>query len=431
EITTFCGSDAVLPATMSGQYGYVYSGECHMLPDYDKEFFEELVRNSSSVQEVKDKVEALNSIGVTVDDCGVDYTDRDSLIRDAYLCEDGEWSEDAFFHHRGWHSHRAINFPDVFSSSSSSIEDNCPVSPDPDCPYCDCKEFFQVKELDCEHDMEGVRVRIEKHECPQYGGAESYKLYAYDFCECEPGPITESQNCHDYYRERNWYRDMSGGSTWRYATGRVSRIFQGICENGRLVKSGDPIGADTSECVCRNYNDIIDYNDCPAGLTNSWSFQGQIFKNVESVEYKRYTCPEGYNEDEFGNKLPLAGYYEDETTFGPVECACDDTLTKEFTRDCEDEDLGGKVVYEAKWDCDLNDWEPENKWKKISDTCRPCSWQPQGNNISEPVNYGEIRPGDPCSCSNTERKECIAEYLGSSGLKKLFAAGCKCTLQGG
>ncbi|MFP4097402.1 MAG: type II secretion system protein [Alphaproteobacteria bacterium] len=406
EITTFCGSDAVLPATMSGQYANVYSGECRMLPDYDEDFFRELVNGSASVQEVKDKVEALNSIGLTVGECN-DYTDPDNMVKDMYLCEDGEWSDGP-----------VVRWPMSVNATNWLADNSCPDSTQlvDDCHDCWCQEHYQVSEKDCDYDMPGTRLLIHKFECPQSSGYTRYIHWVYDFCECEPGVIQDDTAC-DY-----WYSDRTPDPFDFGLKGRVTITYEGICENGQLIKSGDPIGADTSDCRCVEEDDVFDYNDCPVGQTNNWFFQGQEMVNVESIEYTLSTCPDAYIVDEFGNKIPKPVYWEDEATFGPVECACDDSIKKEVTKPCEDEDLGGEgLVYEVEWDCDLNDWEPENKWTKIREDCRACEWQKQGN-ATESSEFFKVEEGDVCACGTSPNNSC------RSHPGKNYAAGCECAL---
>ena len=386
-----------IQGTYSGGYRSVYSGECRMITDYNAAYFEANISGMITVAEAQPLIDTLNAEVRTVGDCGTDYTDSDTQVRDFYLCSNGTWGYDKTYERGSPWDGFPSNIADFGYIGDDPINDV--INHD-----CWCREDYKVREEDCDNGFEGRRLVIEKHNCPQtYHNWE--EIYATDFfCECVEGTSEQPVTCDSYYDQ------ITGGSGTTGLTGNVKLIYALTCDvDGNSVLSENPVDSDTSGCVCETRADIINRSYCPEGDINEWVWTDtdgvpHAETAVVSVSVKDWLCPGTYVSDTFGNPVPNPAYYGDEIIYGPETCECDGTYTSEATLSCSlFNKRGGGMTYTRKWDCNTEAWELEDLWELDVDDCDSCAWQsPDGSPSLEDYRYGGSahEVGAPCSCND-------------------------------
>ncbi len=418
EITTTCGDDRTIEETYSGGYRHAYSGECRMITDYSGFHFEEVLEGMT-LEEIEDYIETINSEERTIVDCGPE--ERDSLVRDTYRCNAGEW-EHVSAHERRYAWSR---YPSDFETSKDPWPAEISYTgddPDNNNHYhdCWCREDYRVITPRCRGGLSGNRIVIQKHRCPQTVHHWSTIYDNDEFCECVPRTLVERQSCNSYYDEINGTTGTVG------LEGEVVLTYDVRCEDGEEVISDDPLVE--IDCRCASPDDDIEVRRtyCPTGYTNSWSWEGGEEVGVSELYISEWVCP-----DTSSGGLPDPGYWSDFTLYEPIpECVCDESITDIVVRDCPSELSGSGIRYEREWDCSINDWEPEEEWEEISRDCNSCSWSvPSGSASIEDAALGgpKKKVGRRCDCDEGIARFCWDNGPGEDNF--YVWAGCQCTVQ--
>lgn len=412
-VTTTCGDSRSIPATFSGGYESVYSGECRTMTDYDDAYFTTALSGMNAGQ-IGAHINSLNAETRTIEDCGPNSSG--SQVRDSYLCTSGSWSL-ATTHERRypWYSFPSQSYNGGSWPAETSYN-GADASNSNHYHDCWCREDYRVyADSYCPGGLTGTRIRIQKHTCPQTQHYWSTVHTSYDLCGCSPSQTVELQSCNSYYDEVNGTSGTSG------LTGSVALTYDITCVSDTPVQSAVPSNIDTAGCACPANSPVIGRTYCATGTTNSWSWAGGSEVGVESLSITNWTCPGTTT-----GGLPDPGAWDSTIDYSPIPaCTCDTSLTDTVVEACP-AGLDGTITYERDWDCSISNWEVRDDWDVISNDCKSCSWTaPSGSPSLEDFAYGEEK-GATCACGDAPAAFCH-DY--ASGGKYNVWTGCQCEVQ--
>lgn len=422
NVTGFCGGSFTIgnaaPGTASGLFETTFEGECRMITDYDATYFATQIAGMSSFGQVQGHVNSLNGGPRNVTTCD---SGNDSQVRNAFRCENGNFNLIRAHEKKGPNQ----NFPaNLITTSSSWPAENSYSGSDPNNNNwghdCWCREDYRAQNLSCPGGLAGVRVRIQKHRCPQTTHQWETIYQTDQFCACAPGTTTTTQSCNSYYDEVNGTSGTTG------LTGTVTKTFDINCVAGAPVTDPTPSSIDAGDCACAGNTDIVNRTYCSFGLTNSWSWPGGTETGVETLSTQEWNCPATTS-----GGLPDPGYYGPLTPYSPIPaCTCDSGIDDIEVQACPSGLQGTGVVYRKEWDCTLNgglgDWEPEEDWDLIANNCNGCTWQaPSGAPSLEDYAYGDEK-GSSCTCGSSAAAFCH-DFAG--GGQYSVWTGCPCVVQ--
>jgi len=439
NVPTTCGNNADIQGTWSGNYDVTYSGECRKFAaNYDWGYFDSKITAMADFNEVQPLIDTINAEARVVGDCGTDYEDPDTQVRDVWQCNNGNWNKVKKHERKGL----STNFPvDVSLTAGGTwpAENDHIAWPDvannDHYHDCWCREDYQRELYDCGDGYSGSGVRILKHPCPQTIH-EWIEIYDTDLlCQCTPGTIPDDMPCADYY-------DIVAGTTGTSTSdlvGTVTFDYEVTCDaDGNAVISGTRSNVDTSACGCPPKAPTFNRSSCPPGLSNTWSWTWGAFSDNEigknGLTMEEWICPPGGETDGDGNFIPHPGDRAASVAYGGAipACLCDSSLTKEVDRNCPAGLQGTGRKYLVEWDCTLNGnlggWEvDEDDWDLIEDNCHKCKWQsPTGapDDLSEYA-YGE-KVDSICTCGSAPSQFC---HITIGPEENEYWSNCPCVVQ--
>lgn len=402
NIQTTCNTTRTMPLSSPGTYQYEYSGLCHQIADYDAAYFTAQLAGFTTTAEVTALIDGFNAAGRTDVECG--ETPTDSLVRDRYQCNAGNWDHIIAHEKRDYWR----DFPSNPNTGGSWIAENDYSGDDNNNNNyrhdCWCREDYRVDTYGCGGGQSGTRVVIRKHTCPQTSHSWTTILNSSEFCGCTPHTQTTTQTCNSYYEEIN---DPSNADSLPTTglTGNVTHTFDVTCMGNTPVTPPTPTTTDTSDCQCPANPDTVVRSYCPQGLSNDWTSTYGAEEGVSGIDITNWTCP-----GTITNGLPDPGSIGTTTAYTPTPpaCTCDSDLTSPKTLLCDAGLEGTGMVYEREWDCVAGDWEAQDDWELKEDNCHPCSWRSTGVAISEEFPYGgsEQKVGKTCACGSTPADQC-------------------------
>lgn len=406
-LTTSCGDTRSVTGTFSGGYRTAFSGKCHMIDPFDMsgmppEFFD------PSLDEVNvwtrytmagTYIATLNAKPRTTMDCGPDAST--GLVRDTFQCSAGSWNPTPVIRLQRRADQPFPEFSDVPSVGADRIANisgpaynpAAPMSVDPNNNLnnhnCWCREDYTREWWSCGEGSPNIKFKIWKQKCPRTAGSWREEIYSDDLsCSCVPGSAVDySKSCAVHFGVAN-----------DRMVGAVKRTRNYICVNGARVQDGPEI-IDTTDCQCpvKAPNPVITESACPLGKTNSFLYEGKTYTGVEKIFKNYWSCPLGTPPTP-ATSAAHAGNWTGAGLAHTEACTCNSTLTKNEFKPCPDGLTGPPRKYLVRWDCNINNWEPESQWTLLENHCTTCHWQkPLGTPILSP-----FRPGKPvgqsCAC---------------------------------
>lgn len=406
NITTSCGDIRSIEGTFSGGYRTTFSGKCHMIDPFDMsgmpaEFFDPSIDETNKWARYTMAgayIATLNAKPRTTMDCGPDAST--GLVRDTFQCSAGSWNPTPVIRLQRRADQPFPPFSDVPSVPANRIANvsgaaynpAAPMSVDPNNTLnnhnCWCREDYTREWWSCGSGSDKIRFTIWKNKCPRTAGSWREAVYTDTLsCSCVPGAEIDYPSCAGHF----------GVSSDRMV-GAIKRTRNYICVGGSRVQDG-PAVIDTSDCKCpaKSPNPVITTSTCPLGKTNSFMYEGNTYTNVERIFKNYWSCPLGTPPTP-ASSATHAGNWTGAALAHVEACTCDSSLTKFEYKPCPDGLTGPPRKYLVRWDCDLDDWEPESKWTLLENSCTTCHWQkPIGTPISS-----EYKPGKPvgqaCTC---------------------------------
>jgi type II secretory pathway pseudopilin PulG len=387
-------------SAFDGEWDEIRSGDCYMLDNFSAA----TAGSQPTAAAVQTYIDGLNTAARTPNDCG-----SHELVRDGYECRAGTWTL--------INSHELYNYngsyPGNFYQTGSRLAEVTAT------PYsigaglnsndCWCREEYRVVLSACPSSGTGNRVRVQKHRCPQTRG-QWQTIYddSTTYCSCAPYSTNSNQSCTSYY-------GVPGGSM----SGNVTTTYNNTCDgSGNIVPDPSPT-VDTSACICPARNPAITTVNCPAGETNSFSYDSVNYTAVAEVRENVWTCPAGDNQPVSGPGD--AGSWSGYTTVHTEPCACV-PFTGNVNLACPAGYSGPGRTYQRDWDCVAGDWEPQAGWTLISDACAACTWKrPATPPSSASTGVGNEIGSGSCSCGATDL---CYERVGSSAYDNF--TNCRC-----
>jgi prepilin-type N-terminal cleavage/methylation domain-containing protein len=433
NVTTTCGNNGAVQSTWSGDYDVVYSGECRNFANYyDGAYFATQIAAMASFNEVQPLIDTINAEARVIGDCGTNYDDPDTQVRDVWQCISGNWSK--IRHHE--RINIGTNFPvDVGLTATGSwwSENNhitwADAANNDNYHDCWCREDFRRILYNCGTGYTGWGVRIQKHPCPQTGHTWQTIYDTNLMCQCTPQIVPVERSCASYYDS---LAGTSGTSTSDLA-GTVYMTFNTTCDsNGNVVMPTDPTTVDTSSCSCNPKQPLYNPSSCPSGFTNSWTSPRGLETGVEALSVAQWSCPTGGVSDGYGNIIPHPGDYGPYTPYTGFipACTCNSSLTETRHEDCPSELQGSGKDYTVHWDCTLNGgsggWEDESLWTLDNNDCKICKWKaPTGAASTETLGFG-VDVNTVCACDLPPAEFCNS-IVGENNYK--VWSNCQCTVQ--
>lgn len=429
SVTTTCEEPATVTGTYSGGYSQVYSGECRMFNNtYDRDYFTNQITSMTTISEIRALVDAVNESDRSVGECGADYTDRNTQVRDSFKCTDGSWATTPIADE---HRYYRYTFPGIGGDRAENTYNGTDMYRDngnewrriSDYHDCWCREEFRLYLGTCSrYNRDRNYVRIQKHRCPS-SKSDWTTVYSTDeYCGCSDTTTSRSQTCLSYYNE------LAGTSYTGGLTGTVTKTYPVTCVggngnghgngngNGRAttVVSSTPSNIEAN-CECPANDDIIDTSDCPDKTTNSWSWNGEEKIGIASLTASPWICPAtGGITDSFNNFIPTPGRIGDGVEYtGIPDCECDSSYVSEWHVDCPSNLDGAGIDYSKTWDCNADAWG-----ETIADIkCNACSYKSPTNTVEETVvtKAGKTEVGTLCSCDSDPARFCVASDSNIAG----------------
>ncbi|MCC6598584.1 MAG: prepilin-type N-terminal cleavage/methylation domain-containing protein [Alphaproteobacteria bacterium] len=411
-VTPFCGGSATIPVGSGNKY--VYSGKCYTLPDEDRTTFNRATRLMTFPEKMA-YVDNWNTQVRNEVDCGP--AEDTALTKDIYTCTPqadgttawelkqtherqnltGNWPYDSITS-LFWRAEQSI----AWSWSLSGSTQVTPDSPEnnSDNHDCWCREDFRSSVKDCTLlgvGYSGQYLSVEKVKCPNTNSSRWKEVFKdARTCNCTPGTYVETKSCSEYLN---------------IPAGSVVGVAQ-VSYNTSCVLNAPPtvVSADISDCRCPANPPIVTDVACPAGTTNSFTWNGILKTNVKEIKVKNWLCPQGTQVTSSAG----GGWYGNFVSeSGIPACSCDSSLTEIVEKACPPSGgyaQAGTIKYQKKWDCTLNggagDWEPEANWKLVDASgCKSCTINiPAGspNTANNPYPLGK-QSGEKCNCGIPER----------------------------
>lgn len=406
NITTSCGDIRSIEGTFSGGYRTTFSGKCHMIDPFDMsgmpaEFFDPSIDETNKWARYTMAgayVATLNAKPRTTMDCGPDAST--GLVRDTFQCSAGSWNPTPVIRLQRRADQPFPPFSDVPSVPANRIANvsgaaynpAAPMSVDPSNTLnnhnCWCREDYTTEWWNCGSGSDKIRFTIWKNKCPRTAGSWREAVYTDALsCSCVPGAEIDYPSCAGHF----------GVSSDRMV-GAIKRTRNYICVGGSRVQDG-PAVIDTSDCKCpaKSPNPVITTSTCPLGKTNSFMYEGNTYTNVERIFKNYWSCPLGTPPTP-ASSAAHAGNWTGAALAHVEPCTCDSSLTKFEYKPCPDGLTGPPRKYLVRWDCDINNWQPEAQWTLLENSCTTCHWQKP---LGAPL-FSDFRPGSPagqvCAC---------------------------------
>lgn len=435
NVANSCGGTFTLPEKAHNARHQEHSGMCYEIANFDDAYADTLMipgNFAASLTNIQNYVDTLNAANRTATAC---ESHSDGLVRDTYICDNGNWNENASgdiipdeSNERGYHisSWTYWRTAEALSHSSYTPYPTPPADPmsvdaDNSDGYhdCWCREDYRVQVETCSIGT-GQRIRVQKHPCPQtYSDWDNEWISDASLtCACVPqNNLTDNYgSCEAYYSDISASTVPPGSMD-----GDVDRIYDLTCPG--YVEVDHPMNTwDTSSCICPNRADRVpDPNpvDCPAGFTNSFTFEGETYTDVESVEHERWVCP-GPNGK--GGQVSAAshhGYWDTPTTFTQA-CTCDASATDSINKDCDDINpqwTGAGVEYQTVISCPSGTFSEPSPPVQLGGECYSCSWEaPSGSPDTASISGSitAIVEGTSCNCNASLPPQPCAVVSGST-----------------
>lgn len=400
-VTLSCGAAETVPALASTQSAYFYQGECHMIAPLNTAALDACAGGDACLDA---EIASLNNAARSSMDCeATSGAANTQLIRDEFECDAGTWN--------GPIGRETGDFRDPngvwgdggpAETYGPAYTPGAPMSVDANnddwTHDCWCREDYRTRHnITCGPGYTGSYSAVDWHRCPQTGDEWEEDIYVTSDIDCACAPSTNDQytDCDDYY-------GVPSGSL----TGQVVETYETTCPGGPTGApffNPVPIATDASACTCPAKTRLIDTDPCPAGFTNSFTFDSNNYNDVETVSYNEWGCPPPTP----GPINPATGADAGSWTgYSPVHtevCNCDNTRPpKNETLPCPAGYTGAGITYEVEWLCPTGTWEPQADWTQIGYDCSQCVWQkPAGSPELKDVALGsEIGTGS-CTCGDT------------------------------
>lgn len=422
-IATTCGPDRNVTAFFNGgtYYGTAFSGECHRIRTLDTDDIEDIVDSydptdpnfydpgegfDQAMQEIRDELDIYNNEIRTTQACGTNGTD--ALIRDTFQCVNGSWntspvrtiekienSEDFSgmgpLYNGGYHAAETNGLNYNSASPMSADGDNNDSNHD-----CWCREDYRLRTTGCSGGLAGQRFMIERHICPQtrHDWGRVYPTsgtWDTSFCGCQASSGPEQQTCSSYF-----------GYSGNGISGFVDFTRTTSC-SGSTPTTTDS-GHDASNCYCPSRSDNIRTVNCPAGTTNSFTYDGQSYTGKAEIYESVWTCPTGTPGSAPVSSAGDAGYYASETLVHTEPCTCNSSLTQDYHEDCPAGYTGAGIDWELPYNCATSSYDAPSDSNKVAEDCHLCIWQAgTPRSPGETFSYGaEYEVGETCpACSGT------------------------------
>lgn len=406
-VTAYCGDTRTLPATTHGSSGFVYSGDCQMITPWSAADTAAVTAVAANFADVQAYINTRNSVARTTTDCGPSVTD--GLVRERYDCSAGTWSASAVRRHR-----RTFLLPtpvpfvaatastNAHQAASRAYVPATPMSVDPGNNTahtaamghnCWCREDFRAQPVSCGPGYTGNAFYVLRYPCPKtnnsYPGDWEAVLGTVGSpvtagCTCTPGSYTDTEDCHVHY-----------GRPSSQVAGTMTTTTPYTCSGGVPVPGP---ATTTHNCTCQAQvpNPQVTTTPCPMGTSNSFTFGGVSYTNVNTISHNTWTCPTGMGGPV--NSPADLGSWSGNTIVHTEACVCTPPAPMMETESCNatDPTKGGTRTYEREWDCATGTWEAPASRALVSDACFALTWQgigtPQSRN-QEPA----YQNGDACS----------------------------------
>lgn len=394
-----CGQMRTIPGeppTPHGNSQYVYSGMCYDIDGLDPGALASMM----TAQEVIDYVESVNQGDRNERDCGPDP--NDALVQDRYICNAGKWTN------KTSDARERVSFYSWASHYWSGVENNRSYAPfskyqNDDSHDCWCREDYRVDKLPCAEGLSGNEIRIMKYPCPQTGYHTWIPVWQRGFCGCQPHVDPTIIDCDEYLQVPP---DKAEG-----ISGKVKKLDHYECDANGDPYISETTYAQTENCECPDKVSPTDtWDSCPLGLTNAFTYYGKNYEDVQQLYYNRWKCPGGTPPQQ-ATSAADAGYWTGPQPEYAEACVCDTNLTEEVPKDCPNGMMpvnlpakypaGKGMIYQKKWSCVLNDWEPEENWTLVNNYCAGCVWKIPTNGASDIVDQGVGGTvGNSCACGS-------------------------------
>lgn len=417
---TSCGENITITQDrLDGQHALAYSGQCYFINAWNP-----TASDLSSIANIQSYVNTLNNTPRTNSPCGASETDF--LVRDAYECVNGSYieasetvAESEFAQELsggGWPSDPLTNSgnrraEDIHNSRHTNYNPAFPYTPanantggDRDYHDCWCREDYRVRTNNCTGGNTGTRVYVDIHRCPQTTNNWT-NIYSNTstFCSCSPDTWSENVACHTHF-----------GIGPDRVNGSATVTYQRTCSPTNEA----PTGANISACTCPARDPQLQIENCPAGTTNTFTYGGVTYNDVDRIRQRTWNCPTGVGGQVSG--ASTAGSWNAYTTVSDETCVCDNSATSSEYEACPPNQDGPGITYETQLNCATGNYERTGT--VLSGSCNSCSWKKPG-----PSGNAENAPrGTPvtnaCTCGAVSA---CRESLGG-GLFMVWD-GCTCT----
>lgn len=417
---TSCGESITIDQDLlDGDYALEYSGQCYFIDAWNP-----TAADLSSVANIQAYVDTLNNSPRTNSPCGADETDF--LVRDAFECVDGSYIETSETVAESEYAQelRSGGWPTDFLSNSgyrraedishSRHEDYDPAFPytpadantGPDSGYhdCWCREDYRVRTDSCGGGNTGTEVFVDKLNCPQTTqNWTTIYTNTTSFCSCSPDTWSESEACYEYF---NIDADRVDGT--------VTVDYERTCSPTTITETG----ADTSACTCPNRAPQLQIDNCPAGTTNSFTYNSVNYTDVDRIRERTWNCPTGVGGPV--DSAAQAGSWNSYVTVSDETCVCDPSAKSTEYEACPPEKDGPGITYETQLNCSTGNYERTGVI--ISGFCNACSWKKPGasGNAESAPRGAPIT--NPCTCGDVSA---CRDSIGG-GLYMVWD-GCTCT----
>ena len=425
NLTTTCGeSRSVSASFISGNwYGYAYGGECYDLDPWTATNTADVnaLPNIAAVQDyINNTTSGLNFQTRNARDC--DSVQDDALTRDTFECVSGAWNPTpvrTIERHR--HNNNTLGSRPPLQgggywraeTSGAAYNVAAPMSVDPGNGQnnhdCWCREDYYVQTQSCGGGLTGTQFRIVKQTCPQTDRHRRVQVYPASGwntsgCSCAAGSGTDTVSCRSHF---------SGTPAHPQGVqGNVDIPYTLSCP-GPVRVNGTP---DTSDCECPVApagSPRLSTVACPFGFTNSFTWGGNNYVDVDLIRREDWICPTGPAPQKPINSNADGGYYTAPSVAHDPVCNCNTSMPDQpHTISCAAHpDFGPGydgtgVHYQLAWTCPGGTYEAPDiagGSNEVSRDCHKCKWQQGSDNGTSSTAGGTVQLGQDCpSCSGTQ-----------------------------
>ncbi|MCB9988440.1 MAG: type II secretion system protein [Rhodospirillales bacterium] len=427
-ITTSCGTSRNIAAAADGNYSYAYSGTCHPAAQSNATVVSNVdamiatgLGNSDPIATIKNDIktylDGVNAMPRGSTDCGP--TAPTAQVRDAFRCESGSWGPHTPFnplytsemaHERmAYGSSFVVNPVDTGGARPAEVGNNPYVAGmDPyNAPIihahdCWCREDFRIETESCGSGYSGSKFKLYKYRCPQTADINNLSNWTNiplangDMdCACVPGSGVNVnwKRCYEFFGVPS---DGTPATKWARVSGWVDRTWNRACPLNYTYTY------DKSDCACHVVTQYKPGDPCPAGFSNSFTYSGVPYTDVQNVKGHTWNCPTG--DGGAVNNAAQAGSWSAWTTafVGPA-CSCDPTKYISRFENCPPTESGppNAIEYRKYMDCTKVVPDYEDNWQLHSNACTACSWQhPPGFTDKNTAGVINLDTASSCNCGD-------------------------------